>query len=119
MHPTDKKPVEAYQWFKNGDHPKDECRMIYPSQYGMKFKPFLSNGKVVRQYIPDNLKDIYIECKECGNILHSHGYIKTPDGREFIVCPGDWIITESEGVYVPCKPEEFKLLFINQVDGQC
>ena len=30
-----KKPVviEATQWFKNGDHPEDDCKMIYPNRF--------------------------------------------------------------------------------------
>jgi len=46
-----KRPVviESTQWFKNGDHPQDNCIMIYPKDGGIT-KPFLSEGKVVRYF---------------------------------------------------------------------
>jgi hypothetical protein len=102
-----KRPVviEATQWFKNGDHPQDECRVIVPAPGDGE--PFLSEGKVVQRYqhpsTPDNR-----DCKECGKImhLHRHGWIDTKEGGH-IVCPGDWVITGVKGERYPCKPDIF------------
>jgi hypothetical protein len=43
--------VRASRWFKNGDHPQDDCRMIKPDPASTtQFGPFLSEGQVVRRY---------------------------------------------------------------------
>lgn len=93
--------VEATQWHANGDHPGDDCIMIR-AQHG---EPFLSEGKVVRYFRrPDVLGDK--KCRECGTIMHEHGWIDTKEGGH-IVCPGDWIITGVAGERYPCKPDIF------------
>jgi hypothetical protein len=38
--------------------------------------------------------------------MKTHGRIETLEG-EFIVCPGDFIITGINGEYYPCKPDIF------------
>lgn len=99
-----KKPVviEATQWFKNGDHPKDESEMI-PGKGG----PFMSEGKVVRYYrVPENIMSAD-PCKQCGKKMHDHGWIDTLEGGH-IVCPSDWIITGVRGEYYPCKDGIFQ-----------
>jgi hypothetical protein len=99
-----KKPVviEAAQWFKNGDHPDDDCRMIQTDEND---PPFLSEGKVVRRYRnPDD--DGKRECEHCGQMMHVHGWIDTLEGGHN-VCPGDWIITGVQGERYPCKPDIF------------
>lgn len=65
-----KKPVvEATQWFKNGDHPGDDCSMVYPHPGSeTKFKPFLEEGKVVRYYRTPDLDG-----------QHGHYYLCKPD----------------------------------------
>ena len=99
-----KKPiiVDADQWFKNGDHPKDECRVKH-----QKFEaPRLSEGRVVRYYRnPDD--DGSRECDNCGKMMYVHGWIDTSE-EGYIVCPGDWIITGVKGEYYPCKPDIFE-----------
>ena len=105
-----KKPVviEATQWFKNGDHPQDDCRMFYPKDGGQT-KPFLSEGKVVRYYrhpvVPGKN-----HCRYCNDIMHNHGWIDTKEGGH-IVCPGDWIITGMQGEFYPCKPDIFEATY--------
>lgn len=97
-----KKPVviEAVQWFKNGDHPKDECEW-FDADKG----PFQGEGKLVRYYrTPDC--DGQIPCKKCGIIMHIHGWIDTLEGGH-IVCPSDWIITGVKSEHYPCKAEIF------------
>lgn len=97
-----KRPVviEATQWFKNGDHPEDDCRLIQGPE-----GPFLSEGKVVRYYRTPELDGQRL-CEKCRHIMHEHGWIDTLEGGH-IVCPGDWIITGVAGERYPCKPDIF------------
>lgn len=112
-----KKPVviEAHQWFKNGDHPGDNCHMVTPEPDSVtQFEPFLSEGEVVRYYRhPDVPGDT--PCRQgCGHQMHYHGWIDTPEGGSDgaqVVCPGDWIITGVKGEYYPCKPDVFEATY--------
>jgi hypothetical protein len=73
--------VEATQWFKDGDH-------LMVARYGV-WRPGV---------------DPYItHCGEpnCGEPMKRHGWI----GR--LVCPGDWIVTGSDGGYYPVRQEIF------------
>lgn len=99
-----KKPIviEATQWFKNGDHPKDACEII-PLGEGTSF---LSEGKVVRYYRRPDVEG-EMTCKHCGFTMHAHGWIDTLEG-DHIVCPGDWIITGVANEMYPCKPDIFE-----------
>ena len=74
-----KKPVivDAFQWFKNGDHP-EVCQ-------------FSTSGAM---------------CGTCNKPSMDHGWIDTLEGGH-IVCPGDWIITGVKGEHYPCKPDIF------------
>lgn len=83
--------LDAFRWFKNGDHPEDGPR-------GME-------GKLVRYFRDPDIPDEKI-CQECGNVMHVHGWIDTKEGGH-IVCPGDWIITDIKGEHYPCKPDIF------------
>lgn len=97
-----KKPVviEATQWFKNGDHPKDNCCPISPTN------PDLSEGEVVRYFRHPDVSGKTI-CSKCNKTMHEHGWIDTlEDGHN--VCPGDWIITGVKGEFYPCKPDIFE-----------
>ena len=106
-----KKPVviEATQWFKNGDHPKDNCRAIPTDDGGCE-----SEGAVVRHYRTPDLDGN--NCEYCGLIMYNHGWIDTVQGGH-IVCPGDWIITDDRvakgqhGHYYPCKPDIFEATY--------
>jgi hypothetical protein len=100
-----KRPVviEATQWFKNGDHPKDNV-----------FRPFEDTGEiptepregVVVRYYRHPMVDGAANCSKCGHRMHDHGWIDTlEDGHN--VCPGDWIITGVQGEFYPCKPDIF------------
>ncbi len=107
-----KKPVviDAYQWFKNGDHPEDYTNDSVDVNTGAVFtKEFckLNNweGEVVRYFCHPDVEG-QSECKHCGEKMHKHGWIDTLEGGH-IVCPGDWIITGVEGEYYPCKPDIF------------
>ena len=98
-----KKPVviEATQWFKNGDHPDDNCE-IFDAGKG----PFQGEGKVVRYFRHPDVGEQH-KCEHCGNIMHLHGWIDTLEGGHN-VCPGDWIITGVKGEHYPCKPDIFE-----------
>ncbi len=98
-----KKPVviEAHQWFKNGDHPRDAIGVDCSSQGG----PTECEGKIVRYFRHPNIDGLSI-CKYCRNQMHHHGWIDTMEGGH-IVCPGDWIITGIKGENYPCKPDVF------------
>ena len=89
--------IEATQWWKNGDHPFDDC-----GTFDIGEGPFQGEGKVVRYYRTPDL-DGKVICKHCNQIMHNHGWIE--DGH--IVCPGDYIITGVDGEYYPCKPNMF------------
>ncbi len=95
--------VEATQWFKNGDHPKDNRPKV-----GLKGQSgtFLGEGTVVRYYRTPDLNGPSA-CPHCHSIMHNHGWIDTLEGGH-IVCPGDWIITGIKGEVYPCKPDVFE-----------
>jgi hypothetical protein len=99
-----KKPVviEAYQWFKNGDHPLDGAERFQSGE----FKGELLEGKIVRYYRSPTI-DGNDNCKHCNKIMHFHGWIDTLEGGH-IVCPGDWIITGVNQEKYPCKPDVFQ-----------
>lgn len=102
-----KKPVVvgATQWFKNGDHPADECYPIDDGEGGT----FKNEGKVVRYFRHPGIPGQQ-PCSKCGQVMHVHGWIDTlEDGHN--VCPGDWIITGVKGEYYPCKPDVFALTY--------
>ena len=106
-----KKPIviEATQWLKNGDHPKDHDPIgdTNPSAITLeKYSEYLAfEGQVVRYYRnPDD--DGQRECKHCNNIMHDHGWIDTLEGGHN-VCSGDWIITGIKGEYYPVKNDIF------------
>jgi len=113
-----KRPVtiQAYQWFTNGDHPQDDCHMVYPDPNSVtQFEPFLSEGKVVRRYRRPDHPDAWI-CPECGQTYLVHGFIDTKEGGHR-VCPGDWIITGVEGEHYPCKPGIFEKTYDQVPEG--
>ena len=102
-----KKPViiEATQWFKNGDHPEDKCYYVDDKSPNR----FLSEGKVVRYYRHPGIEGTSV-CKHCGLQMHIHGRIDAL-GLGYAVCPGDWIISGSQGERYPCKPAIFELTY--------
>ena len=102
-----KKPVviEATQWFRNGDHPEDDVRLL-TLENG---EEFFSEGKVVRRFRNPDFEGDDI-CPLCGKKFHIHGWIDTSEGG-FNVCPGDWIITGGKGEKYPCKPDIFEQIY--------
>jgi len=99
-----KKPIviEATQWYKNGDHPKDNTRMITRKDS----TSFMSEGKIVRYFRHPGVGGQSV-CRYCDKIMHVHGWIDTLQGGH-AVCPGDWIITDIiKNEHYPCKPDIF------------
>lgn len=97
--------IEATQWFKNGDHPLDNCHTIDTNP------PFLSEGQIVRYFRRPGVRGKEI-CLHCKQLMHHHGWIDESrnNGVEYTVCPGDWVIT-SEGFYWACHPVAFEEQF--------
>jgi hypothetical protein len=91
---------EAHRWYQNGDHPKDNY-----------IKGECKEGEVVRRYRTPELNGKEI-CRHCGYMMHDHGWID-PDiveCNESIVCPGDWVITDSQNNHFSCNSNLFKLI---------
>ena len=101
-----KKPVviEATQWFKNGDHPEDDIKLL-DGTHGGQIKVIETEGKVVRYFRSPQVSGDR-KCTNCGDVFHNHGWIDTLEGGH-IVCPGDYIITGVAGERYPCKPGIF------------
>lgn len=104
-----KRPVliEATQWFHNGDHPQDEVAPIEapggPSRH--------SEGQVVRHFRSLNIPGDRI-CAACGNPMKLHGELFDPTkGSEDLVCPGDYIVTDSKGSYYRVSPQIFETMY--------
>lgn len=117
--------IEATQWFKNGDHPQDDCvpvRRLGPNdpvtgdvrtQTGelvpdpvTDAPSFLCEGRVVRYFRHPGVSGEVI-CPACGIRMHEHGWMEKEDRN---VCPGDWIVTGPDGRW-PCKPAVFAEMY--------
>ncbi|KKL82789.1 hypothetical protein LCGC14_1981300 [marine sediment metagenome] len=96
--------IEATQWFKNGDHPKDD-RETFTGSDG---KPFLGEGKVVRYYRDPDV-DGQTKCENCGSIMHNHGWIDQVN--DLVVCPGDFVVSIMFGRYRVEKPNIFDITY--------
>ena len=102
MKVREKSVVDAYQWFKNGDHPDDNCETFDAGK-----GPFQGEGKIVRYYRHPEVPGDYL-CTRCLSTMHEHGWI---DRGDLVVCPGDWIITGTEGEYYPIKERILEKLY--------
>ena len=99
-----KKPTltEATQWFKNGDHPQDQSKPIELTGGSQG----LSEGKVIRHFRSLNIPGGRF-CPACGNVMHQHGLLNGLNGEE-IVCPGDYIVTDTKGRHYRVPAVEFE-----------
>jgi len=113
-----KKPVvvEAYRWFKNGDHPlaysKDHTGLENGKlvTFSAKERQELEwEGDVARYFRRPDV-DGKSPCGVCGVRMHDHGWIDTLEGGHR-VCPGDYIITGVQGEMYPCKPDIFEATY--------
>ena len=99
--------IEATQWFKNGDHPEDNCFRVFEDT---GIIPVIAReGKLIRYYRTPKM-DGTIACKHCNKLMEVHGWIDTLEGGH-IVCPGDFIITGLKGEHYPCKPDIFNMKY--------
>ena len=101
--------VTAHCWKKNGDHPEDGGDVFPP---GSKFAGERLEGKVVRYFTHPRVPGDAI-CGDCKRLFKDHGWIDTAGGGQS-VCPGDFILTEANGVssrprYVAVHPAKFIL----------
>lgn len=125
-----KKPVviEASRWFKNGDHPEDNCIPVRRRAMDDAFSgdvrtqtgelmpdpisdspSFLCEGAVVRYFRRPDV-DGERSCQHCDVRMNDHGWIDTMEGGH-VVCPGDWIITGVKGERYPCKLDIFEATY--------
>lgn len=95
--------IEAHQWFRNGDHPRDES-------VELNGENVLSEGKIVRFFRRPEIASMRFLCTHCSRPMQEHGWISTLEGGH-IVCPGDWIITGTKGENYPCKPDVFAMKY--------
>ncbi len=113
-----KKPIviEAFRWFKNGDHPEDYATDEIGIERG-ELRVFTGaermakdwEGAVVRYFRRPDISGDH-QCEHCGVTMNAHGWIDTPEGGHK-VCPGDWIITGIKGERYPCKPDIFEATY--------
>lgn len=95
------KTVQAAQWWKNGDHPKDGTDRFTDGPY----KGELLEGKVVRYFRRPDVPG-GSNCPDCNQLYHNHGWIDSGDsGRA--VCPGDVVVTKDDGTYEVLKEAVF------------
>jgi len=86
--------MQVVQWFKNGDHPDDQCQEMTDGDG----RPFLTEGKVVRRFRHPSLSGVS-HCPVCKTTFDHHGWLDTGgDGQ--VVCPGDSIYTLKDGRHV-------------------
>jgi len=73
-------PIEAEQWFKDGDIPQD------------KNEPFCDGDNGV--------------CEECQRPLNEHNWRDLTDGTDTL-CPGDFVVTTPSGDRLRYSQKEF------------
>lgn len=85
--------IEAVQWFKNGDHPQDECDGKDEIE-----------GKLVRYFRNPQL-DGQAKCSRCGHTWHEHGWIDR-GSNGITVCPGSFVTKTDHNGNVAVLPKE-------------
>lgn len=111
-------PVEAYQWWKNGDHPDDYTK-DHENPSGTKWtaserRLAKAEGDIVRYFRNPEFPGAQVHSQAPGSArpycyyaMSFHGWIETMEGGH-IVCPGDWIITGIRGERYPCEDSIFR-----------
>jgi hypothetical protein len=97
--------IEATQWFENGDHPNDN-----PKMYTVLDEVIKGEGQIVRFFYTSEDSSVHHICPACGKLLQWHGHIENEFGG-YVVCPGDFIITDPRGFYYPMNAKVFKRLY--------
>lgn len=100
--------VQAVQWFKLGDHPKDRLgeKLTHPHIRGVVERD--AESAFVRPYRTSEKLGIKRD-PVCGEAWRDHGFVDH-DGEKFVVCPGDWIVEEDRKVYKE-SPNNFKFRY--------
>jgi hypothetical protein len=91
---------QAHQWQKNGDHPDD----YRDSRLAREFE-----GAIVRYFRRPDVSGEDV-CAFCSKTFHEHGWIDPAQNKnfEYVVCPGDWILTSELGIHVAVHDELFR-----------
>lgn len=97
--------VEATRWWKNGDHPEDESRVVTSDG-----EVLMKEGRIVRYYRVPILETRVHPCIRCLKPWDEHGWIDTNQGGH-VVCPGDWIIVDPIRGFFPCNPDFFAAIY--------
>ena len=84
------KIISAVQWFKNGDHPNDDC--FRPYEATGKIPTEMREGSVVRYFRHPDISG-NSTCGSCGCTMHEHGWIDS-GGNWQEICPGDYVILD-------------------------
>lgn len=103
--------VEATRWFKNGDHPNDECENLYANHSFAAPVAGRTEGRIVRYFRHPAIPG-HFSCVNCDQKIHDHGWLdyaqlygilKSEIGGEFDgekVCPGNWVVREGRAYHV-------------------
>jgi hypothetical protein len=100
--------IDATQWLKHGDHPKDEGVVMH--MRGDDGSDLITECKLVKRFADITPASVQKPCQHCGVPLISHGWIDTLEGGP-IVCPGDYIVKGGRGERYLCKAETFEALY--------
>lgn len=124
---TLRKSIPAFQWFKNNDHPRDQIGdRLLPDDKGPLTKVVNGveircrlytaqfrrandwEGQVVRRFRHPGVEGS-TRCKKCQRTMNVHGWIDPSrnGGKEYTVCPADYIVTNPDGTYTAMDPRDF------------
>lgn len=104
------KQVTASRWFKQGDHPDDQLPPVHKILKGER-----TEGAVVQAFQSRRLsapqplglnrqphnETTLIGGTTCHALMYRHGWLPSPwgePGSGFIVCPGNWVVTNDKGL---------------------
>ena len=88
--------VDAFRWFKNGDHPGDDVYRKFEDTGAIPLEP--REGKVVRYFRHPGVNGLTM-CKLCDNVFRNHGWVDS-GGAGQPVCPGSFIVHQGGGIIV-------------------
>jgi len=100
--------VQAYRWWKNGDHRADHVGDMVPDPTTGELYERVE-GAVVRFFShPEIPADR--ECTHCGQPMRVHGWVDQT-AHPLTVCPGDWVVGNHHGHYTVSRDPVFKELY--------
>lgn len=92
--------VDAIQWWKNGDHPKDNAARMQPEIPECE-------GEIVRYFRHPSVPGTDV-CELCSRRYSDHGWIEKLNAA---VCPGTWLVTEPSGQLRLIPADQFDKIF--------